>query len=81
MVVYLHYIVLTVPAEKDSGLALLRDLGIFGSTGVDLFFVLPAFFSAGILLDLRNLPHYFRTFYAGGRAGSFPCIGACWHRF
>jgi peptidoglycan/LPS O-acetylase OafA/YrhL len=58
----LHYF-----SYPDTGLtgpvhAIQRSLAL-GWTGVDLFFVLSGFLIGGILMDHRNSPAYFKTFY------------------
>jgi peptidoglycan/LPS O-acetylase OafA/YrhL len=63
MVLFFHYVSYAIKA---------RPAGVFGYLflrtrlfwcGVDLFLVLSGFLIGGILLDARDSPHYFKTFY------------------
>jgi peptidoglycan/LPS O-acetylase OafA/YrhL len=63
LVILDHYIASASNARL--GLWPHRALSLFtvGWSGVDLFFVLSGFLIGGILLDARDSPTYFRTFY------------------
>jgi peptidoglycan/LPS O-acetylase OafA/YrhL len=41
----------------------LSPVAKLSGSGVDLFFVLSGFLIGGILLDVKDSPHYFKTFY------------------
>jgi peptidoglycan/LPS O-acetylase OafA/YrhL len=59
-----HYISIQGAAPAGSLVDRLERLVVLGATGVDLFFVLSGFLIGGILLDVKDSPRYFRTFYA-----------------
>jgi peptidoglycan/LPS O-acetylase OafA/YrhL len=63
LVILCHYVGMAEHARL--GLWTHRLLSAFsaGWSGVDLFFVLSGFLIGGILLDARDSPLYFRTFY------------------
>jgi peptidoglycan/LPS O-acetylase OafA/YrhL len=63
-VVFYHYAVIGPGAPFHTLLYWGRAVPRLGWSGVDLFFVLSGFLIGGILLDSRNSPRYFKTFYA-----------------
>src|SRR5438552_12995265 len=67
MLVFLHHFWPHQYLESAGG-ALAR----MGWVGVDLFFVLSGFLIAGILLDSRESPTYFRYFYIRRTLRIFP---------
>ncbi len=50
-------------SEVTGALRLLVDATLWGWVGVNLFFVLSGFLITGILVDSRERPGYFKTFY------------------
>ena len=63
LVLIWHYGFDANSAEGHRWLFYLKDACSLFWSGVDLFFVLSGFLIGGILLDARNSPNYFKTFY------------------
>jgi len=63
LVVLSHYVT-SVPHGRSHSLVEMIGTALgLGASGVDLFFILSGFLIGGILLDSRQSPNYYRTFY------------------
>lgn len=62
-VVLFHYLALTNDDPRHTLLAYFVKIFGLGWSGVDLFFVLSGFLIGGILLQSRESPRFFQTFY------------------
>jgi peptidoglycan/LPS O-acetylase OafA/YrhL len=65
LVVVWHFVVAPAAQVPDSGMIarIVIHLGSLAWSGVDLFFVLSGFLIGGILIDSKDAPRYFATFY------------------
>lgn len=72
LVLFWHYLQGQIVPASGSTLAIVKQVLGFTWSGVDLFFVLSGFLIAGILIDNREKPGYFKTFYIRRVCRIFP---------
>ena len=70
MVLLFHFIGNTQPTNGVE--RVIVAVTNYGSSGVELFFILSGFLITGILYDASNRPHYFRNFYMRRMLRIFP---------
>jgi peptidoglycan/LPS O-acetylase OafA/YrhL len=63
MVLTFHYVLREGPVPSGTVAAHLQRFLTLGWTGLDFFFVLSGFLIGGILMEAKNSPSYFKTFY------------------
>jgi len=63
LIIFFHYYQIDGEFERGSIPAYVLGLTRLTWTGIDFFFVLSGFLIGGILLEARDSPNYYRTFY------------------
>jgi peptidoglycan/LPS O-acetylase OafA/YrhL len=65
LVIIWHFVVspMTQAAHQGAVSRVVAHIGLLTWSGVDLFFVLSGFLIGGILIDAKDSPNYFSTFY------------------